>query len=118
MPGKIRDEGQAALFDDPVKDRDFAAFHAANPMLWVKFQQVAIEAIQAGMTHWSADAVMHVVRFQTAVREKGSTFKINNDNIAGYARLFLLHYPQYAGFFELRRSKADREVKLPGRNAA
>jgi hypothetical protein len=51
---------------------------------------------------------MHVVRFECftdpVIAEK---YKISNDFVAFYSRLFAEDYPDHAGFFRYRQSMAD-----------
>jgi hypothetical protein len=43
----------------------------------------------------------------------GDDYKISNDYIALYARLFMHHYPQYDGFF---RTKPMKRASFNGDN--
>jgi len=87
----------------------FEKFDEANPEIWELFKKYAHALIRKGITHWSADNILHKIRFETAVKSKGDTFKINNNYSAYYARKFMSIYPMYDGFFELRKSKLDNE---------
>lgn len=55
----------------------------------------------------SADAALHVVRFNTHVNARGDMFQINNNASALFARLYTFERPQYKGNFELRKSWLD-----------
>ena len=92
----------------------FEAYHAQNPDIWAQVVKYTKELIEiAGRTYGSADMVLHHVRFMTLLRERGDrAYKINNNWSAFYARLWDKEYPEYAGFFRQRRSKADREEML------
>lgn len=96
---------QRDLFDQA--DRRFAEYDAENPDIWRLFVRFAFEAIRAGHQHYSADAVLHRVRWETSVAARGGDFKCNNNWTAYYARKFHRLYPQHKGFFRLRASKAD-----------
>jgi hypothetical protein len=87
----------------------FATIDAANPDIWRLFERFAFDMIQRGFQHYSADAVMHRVRWETAVYllDGNNEFKIANIWVAYYARKFTRVHPQYAGFFRLRPSQAD-----------
>jgi len=87
----------------------FEAFDEANPKIWELFKKYAHALLRRGITHWSADNILHKIRFETAVKGKGDTFKINNNFSAFYARKFLNMYPACKGFFELRKSKLDND---------
>jgi hypothetical protein len=88
-------------------DRRFAEFDALNPMVWTLFQRFTNELIAAGFSHYSADAVLHRVRWETAVGMQHQGFKLNNNFTPYYARKYHQKYPNHAGFFRLRRSLAD-----------
>jgi hypothetical protein len=86
----------------------FAEIDAANPEVWRLFVRFTFELIHRGFAHYSADAVLHRVRWETAAAlEDDRTFKINNNWSAFYARKFHDHYPKHDRFFRLRASMAD-----------
>lgn len=88
--------------------RTFAEVDAANPQVWRLFEQFAFQMIRRGFTHYSADAVLHRVRWETATPlEDQSGFKINNNWSCYYARKFIKLHPKHAQFFRLRASMAD-----------
>jgi len=79
-------------------------FHFANPKVWNLFQVFAYQAIDAGHDRYSADAILHRIRWHVTVETKDeSGFKINNNHSAYFARLFSHAYPNHAGFFETRK---------------
>ena len=56
-----------------------------------------------GYTHYSADGIMHIVRYHAAVNpERDGGFKINNNFVALYARKLVAADPSFAGFFAFR----------------
>ncbi len=84
----------------------FVAYHKTHKWIWGEFERVALELIAEGERHWSADAVLHVVRFQCRKDKKaGEEFKVNNNASSGFARAFERKYPQHVGFFEIRETK-------------
>ena len=86
----------------------FAMIDAANPQVWRLFERFTFELIRRGFRHYSADAVLHRVRWETATAiADQSTFKINNNWSAFYARKFRDLHPKHAEFFRLRASMAD-----------
>jgi hypothetical protein len=87
----------------------FAAVDAANPQMWALFERFTFEMIRRGFRHYSARAVIHRVRWETAVPlvDGTSEFKINNNWSPFYARKFHQLYPQHDGFFRNRISRAD-----------
>lgn len=81
-------------------------FHQENPDVYRQFEALAFEAMAAGLKHYSADAIMHVVRFKSDVRGRGRRkFKINNNYVAFYTRLFDEVHPQHADLFAKRSSQ-------------
>lgn len=86
----------------------FAMIDAQNPEVWRLFEQFAFERMRRGFSHYSADAILHRVRWETAAPlDDQSGLKINNNWSAFYARKFAKHHPKHAAFFRLRSSRAD-----------
>lgn len=109
----IRAEDQMGFEWRPTaeQERKFAEHHAANPTMWLHFERFTLEAIRAGLDHYSADAVLHRVRWFTTVDE-GGTFKCNNIWTPFYSRLWAQTHPEHAAFFRRRKSRADKEMKV------
>ena len=55
----------------------------------------------------SADAVMHHVRFTTPINAKGDMFKVNNNAVSLFVRIYLDERPQHKEKFQLRHSFLD-----------
>jgi hypothetical protein len=91
----------------------FAEYDRANPRIWTLFVGFTFEKIEAGHEHFSADAVLHRIRWESPVHG-GDEFKVNNNFSSWYARKFAHAYPAHASFFRQRAAKADR----PGAKAA
>jgi len=95
-----------------VNAATFAFVDAQNPDVWRLFEQFTFHMIRRGFDHYSARAVLHRVRWETATPlEDQSNYKINNNWSPFYARKFHEKYPQYGGFFRNRLSRADRITK-------
>lgn len=82
----------------------FEAFHAENPEVYRLFSRFSFDAASAGHRHYSADAIMHRVRWHTGVETTNHAFKINNNLVAYYARHFMNRNPHMRGFFHTRQS--------------
>jgi hypothetical protein len=82
-----------------------------DPLAWRLFQRFTLELIDRGFAHYSSDAVLHRVRWETAVSARVGGFKVNNNLAPLYARMFHETYPAHDGFFRMRVSKYD--VALP-----
>ena len=88
----------------------FIQFHRANPKVWELFQAFTRQAIGAGRDHYSADAILHRIRWHTTVETTGPVFKINDHYSSLYARLFHMAHPQHGRFFEIRALSDERDV--------
>ena len=75
-----------------------------NKSIYQSFEKKA--RMMAGLRkRYSARAIIHVIRWETDLREKDVTFKCNNNYTPWMARLFMERNPQYDGFFETRRAE-------------
>lgn len=86
---------------------DFLKYHQDNPQIYEAFKKFTIKAINKGHKRWSADAIFHVMRWETEI-EGNDQFKVNNNYTALYARMFMEEFPQVKGFFTVRKSKFDQ----------
>lgn len=84
---------------------EFDKFHNENPRVYQLFERFTLEAISRGHGHYSADAIMHRVRWETSISTTDPEFKINNNHVAFYARMFMDNNPERVGFFETRQRK-------------
>lgn len=93
----------------------FNEFHGSHPEVWTLFVRFSHEVMTAGHEHYSADAVLHRVRWEADIGhcQDAEGYKINNNYSAFYARLFHREYPQHDGFFRTRVSQADRRPDEP-----
>jgi len=85
----------------------FWKFHRENPKVYELFKRFAFEAINAGRTRFSADAIWHRIRWFTTVETNDENFKLNDKYRSYYGRLFVLDFPQHATLFEMRKSKSN-----------
>lgn len=92
-------------------------FHAENPEVWRLFVRFTLEAVGRGFNTYSVAAIFERIRWESdqADAEGRSTFKLNNNHRAYYARWFMATYPQCRGFFRLRDqpSKHQDAIDLP-----
>ena len=93
------------LFDPPLSD--FQHYDLDHPEVWMQFRAMTFDLINKGMKHYGAKAIFETIRFHRIVRYDDQEFKLNNNFTAYYARKFMGWYPQYDGFFELRRAKVN-----------
>lgn len=84
-------------------DSEFKAFHEAHPEVYDLFCKYALNLIRAGNTRYSADAILHVMRYNKVIgKGDDGMYKINNNFSSRYARKFIKENPKYYGFFEFR----------------
>lgn len=96
---------QLDIFSQDNFDR-WLEFHKQNPQVWKLFERFALQAVRSGRLNYSARTIMERVRWHSEVITRGDTFKINNNHVPFYARLFMQTYPQHDGFFHTRERKA------------
>ena len=93
-----------------VRKRDaWWAWHQSNPHVWGHFERFALEAVGSGrkrISHW---LIVNRIRWEVSIATSGSDFKIANDFIAFYARLWRLRYPRHAGLFCIKRMDGEPE---------
>jgi hypothetical protein len=83
--------------------QDFLLFIANNPKLWDTFEREANRIWHRGFRHYSAYTIVEYMRHETALYEKDSDFKINNNWRPWLARYYQEKYPDRSGLFEIRR---------------
>jgi len=85
-------------------------WHKKNPQVWGKFEEYTLEAITTGRKHYSHWAIMQRIRWNKEIDTNGGEFKISNDYIGFYARLFHAHNPDHDDFFDLKQLKEEKEI--------
>jgi hypothetical protein len=99
---------QLGLFDRPAPDKLQAAWEEAKaeqPWLLPALADLAKEAIRRGHSRWSADALFHVLRWETSTTTGDQAPRVNNNFSALAARDLMASYPELDGLFELRIRK-------------
>lgn len=91
----------------PTVTERFQAFHRRNPHVYDLFRRFAVEALESGRPRFSADCVLHRIRWFEAVETRGGAFKVNDAAGAFYARMLAAEDPRFARFFRFRASAAD-----------
>jgi hypothetical protein len=84
-------------------------FHRRHPEVWEMFKGFTQDRIALGFESYSADAIFHRIRWETARPEykRGEEFKLNDHYTAFYARRFHKAYPHLAGFFRTRKQTSE-----------
>lgn len=101
-----------ALIGDGVNSTSaklFVKWHEKSPEVWKELEKVALEAINTGIPKWGAKGIAEVVRWNLSMRKK-EEFKLNNNYVSYYARVFVLKYPEHSGFFEFREVRGLKEA--------
>ena len=81
------------------------AWHKQNPEFYHLFKRFTFEAANRGHRNLSAWLIVNRIRWETMIVTTGDDYKISNDYIALYARLFMHKHPQYKGFFRTKPMK-------------
>lgn len=72
------------------------------PDVCLHFEKLALDLIGLGFERYSADAILHRIRWHWRVERGERGFKCNDHWTAPLARWFLERNPKAKGFFELR----------------
>ena len=96
---------QLDLFNG-ITDTKFPQYHLDNPHIYEAFKKYAFEAINCGRKHFSSEAIINRIRWDSMIKGTGE-YKINNNYKSFYSRMFANEFPQYCDFFFMRKSKFD-----------
>lgn len=77
--------------------------------LYRLFERVADEVRAAGFTRFSADAILHRIRWHRLIERGDRTFRVNNNESSKLARALIARRPEFRDFFELRVLKSGGE---------
>lgn len=80
--------------------------HPQNWLVWGAFAHEANRAWDRGWRHYSARTIGEVIRHHTNLEDSCREFKVNDHTWPDLGRLYMLVYPDRAGFFETRRRAA------------
>jgi len=86
------------------------AWHKQNPQVYEKFKEYTLEAVNSGRKRYSHWAIINRIRWNREIETRGGEFKISNDYICFYARLFHAEYPEYREFFNLKPLKEEKLI--------
>ena len=98
-------------------------WHLQNPQVWTWFEQFAFEAVKRGRSRISHWLIINRIRWEVFITTTGviahtedgrEEFKISNDHIAFYARLWKHRYPQHASLFKTKRMVGEPGSPLIG----
>jgi hypothetical protein len=89
---------------------DWWEWHKANPDVWRYFEKYAYEAVHRGrkkISHW---LIINRIRWEVSIVTTGEDFKISNDYIAFYARLWKARHPEHADLFNTKKMIGEPET--------
>ena len=94
----------------PTQKERWWAWHQENPHVYLLFKRFTLEALaKRRHKHLGAWLVVNRIRWETSIETTGGEdFKISNNCIAYYARLFMAHYPEHKGLFRTKLLKEER----------
>ena len=82
---------------------DYSGYPSSVPEhVAAMFEDLAFQVWERGFDRYSADAVLHRIRWFHHVERGDREFKCNNNWTSGLARAFMKKYPSMNGFFEIR----------------
>ena len=87
-------------------------WHKNNPQVYEKFKLYTFDAISSGRKNYSHWAIINRIRWNAEIETSGGDFKISNDHICFYARLFHAQFPEYDGFFKLKPLKEEKDIAV------
>lgn len=72
------------------------------PAVCALFDQIAHELLDLGFARYSADAILHQIRWRMHIDRGDRAFRVDNNWSAPLARWFMACNPSCGKFFELR----------------
>jgi len=86
----------------PTIESKFAIFHRANPGVFTRLLELAIERRAEGKRRISMKLLFELLREDESLRTNGHGFKLSNSYSAEYTRLLLQADPSFRPLFETR----------------
>lgn len=77
------------------------------PQVCLKFEEIAVFLRGCGYASFSADAILHRIRWEQEIERGHHGFKCNNNWTSELARWFIARNPAAKGFFALREKKGE-----------
>jgi hypothetical protein len=97
---------------DEVEDK-FLAYHLENPNIYQMFDHwtkiAIVEHKRTRFSHWN---IFNRIRWEYAIKadDPNADFKISNDYLGLYARLWMERNPRYIDFFETKLRASERAM--------
>lgn len=86
---------------------DFLMYHKANPGIYRLFDRFAQQVVQAGRLRYSSWAIANAIRWHSDIVVRTKDFKLSNNFIGAYARLWRQKNRKHASLIVVRRSMWD-----------
>jgi len=102
-----------ALVNESALGRRWFRWHKDNPEFYRLFERFTFEAANRGHKRLSGWLIANRVRWETSVVTTGDDYKISNDFIALFTRLFMVRHPRYEGFFRTKTMKRLMRDAMP-----
>ena len=80
----------------------FVDYFCIHPMVWRYFVKFAVQARAKGKKRYSADSLMHRVRWECEIEGGEEEYKINNNHVSVFVILLAAKTPDFVDFFEFR----------------
>lgn len=87
---------------------EFLMWLPDNLHIWNAFVDQAMKIIGRGYKHYSARTILEFLRHHSALEERASQWKVNNNVQPYLARLFDLVYPEHMGLWEYRTTTKEK----------
>lgn len=89
--------------DEKTLIERFTVFNEENPQIYAAFSMEALKAIKMGKNKISAKLIIEHIRWNTFLTSNDDHFKINNNYVSYYARLFVKKNPMFSDVFNFRK---------------
>lgn len=94
------------LFDSTIQER-FEQFHQAHPEVLAYLVQLCYELRRRGRERYGIRGLWERARWHFHVERGEDEYVLNDHMHSRYARLIVQQHPDLAGFFEMRRLRAE-----------
>ena len=82
---------------------NFATFHTANPWVYTRLRDLALNMKRAGVDHYGISGLYETLRYEASLTAKDAEgFKLNNNYAALYARMLAQNESELQEFFKFR----------------
>jgi len=90
---------------------NFRQFHHDNPRVYQRLVELSFELLNRGHEKYSINGLFEVMRWEEAIRTRGSMFKLNNNYRSIYARMIMENEIRLSDFFNIRSSPNPQVIE-------